>query len=71
MRKFDDMSDTDLFFSVGSSRPRRGDFGDLIHPATDEELSQSQAEHDEAVEEMYRRDAIRPFPFHLPRRHRT
>lgn len=68
LNKFDDMSDTDMFFSVGSHRPEPGrGFGELVKPMSADEMTAAQRDYDEAVQEMKRRDQERGFPFHIPK----
>jgi hypothetical protein len=64
--KFDGMSDTDLFYSVGSHRPQRGGLADIIQYRSDEALKAEQEEFDEAVAEMRRRHKVWPFPYWIP-----
>ncbi len=63
-----DLSDEELYFSVGSFRPARGTLYDLIGQPSDEKLKADQGAFDAAVDEMERRDREGFFPFHIPRR---
>lgn len=64
------MDDTELFFSVGSSRPRVNAMGGLmevIAPMSAKGLLEAQKAYDAAVAEMRRRDDERGFPYHIPK----
>jgi hypothetical protein len=65
--KFDGMSDGDLFYSVGSSRPRNDGLAAILGRLAPERLKEEQDAFDEAVKEMMRRDAERGFPYHIPK----
>lgn len=68
MSELSKLSDIDLFSSVGSSRPRRGDMTYLMFGGRMDGkwLEKRQKEYDDAVAEMNRRDVERGFPFKIP-----
>ncbi len=61
------LTDEELFFSVGSFRPYKGDLGEMLgRNRTDEQLKDEQDKFDAAIAEMRRRHKISPFPFYIP-----
>lgn len=62
------LSDSELYFSCGSLRPKRGrGLAELVMPMSDDELLKEQKHYDDCVAEMKRRDNEGFFPFHIPK----